>query len=42
MKEENLKFKTQQENFEDFIKVLGETEEVLKRKVRKNLFNFDF
>jgi RNAse (barnase) inhibitor barstar len=36
MKEENLKFKTQQENFEDLIKVLGETEEVLKRKVRKN------
>ena len=33
MKEESMKYKQQQENFEDFIRVLGETEEVLKRKV---------
>ena len=39
VKEENVKYRGQSENYEDFIKVLGETEEVLKRKVRKFYLN---
>jgi hypothetical protein len=33
VKEENVKFNAQSENFDDFVRVLGETEDVLKRKV---------
>lgn len=36
-----MKMKGQQENFEDFIKVLGETEEVLKRKVKKGSISYE-
>ena len=41
MKEESMKMKGQQENFEDFIKVLGETEEVLKRKVNNGSISYE-